>query len=227
MRFNINNALLTQAYTVLSKRKDFYWILGGAGSGKTTISQALSSKFDIPIYNMDDHIYGTYHSRFIAEKHPVNMAWSKSENGLAWLLDMQWNDFNNFNQAVIPEYLSLLCDDTAMMAPNARLLIDGGICNPSILVQAFPASQIVCLACPGEASTEIWGESGERTGMKEMILQLPNPQEAWLRFLEFDEKITQTILQECQENNIPVFSRTSTETVDTLAAKVANTLGLR
>jgi shikimate kinase len=43
---------------------DLYWILGGAGSGKTSICQHLSTQFGLPVYDMDAHIYGTYHSRF-------------------------------------------------------------------------------------------------------------------------------------------------------------------
>jgi len=226
MQFDINNNLLAQSSATLLRRKNLYWIIGGAGSGKTTISQALLAKLGVPVYDMDDHIYGTYHSRFTQERHPVNTAWSKSQDGLAWLLDMTWDDFNNFNQAAIPEYLNLLCEDIDAMSPDTRLLVDGGICNPTILAQAFPTNQIVCLATPGRSSTEIWRETDERKSMKEIIFQLPNPKEAWRKFLEFDEKITHTILKECQESNIAVFSRSATETVVELTERVANALGL-
>lgn len=175
---------------------------------------------------MDAHIYGTYHSRFTQEKHPVNMAWLKSQDRLAWLLDMPWEDFNNFNQAAIPEYLNLLCEDIDAISPKAKLIIDGGICNPTILAQAFPPNQIVCLATPGRSSAEIWNETDERKSMKEIIFHLPNPKEAWHKFLEFDEKITCTILKECQESNIAVFSRSVIETVDELTERVANALVL-
>ena len=227
MRFNINNHLLAQSGAALSSHKNLYWIVGGAGSGKTTISQSLSAQFGIPVYDMDDHIYGTYHSRFTQDRHPVNTAWSTSQDGLAWLLDMTWDDFNQFNQAAIPEYLHLFCEDIGSLSPDTRLLVDGGICNPAILAQAFPPSQIVCLAVPGRSSEEIWSETDVRKSMKEMIFQLPNPTEAWRKFLEFDAKITRTILQECQESDIAVFSRKATNTVDEMTERVANALGLR
>ncbi len=226
MRFNVNNKLLAQSSKILSSRKDLYWIVGGAGSGKSTISQTLSAKFGIPVYDMDACIYGTYHSRFTQEKHPVNTAWSKSQDGLAWLLGMSWDDFNNFNQAAIPEYLDLLCEDIISMSPTTRLLVDGGICNPAILAKAIPTSQMICLATLGRSSAEIWSETNERQSMKEIIFRLPNPKEAWRKFLEFDEKITHTILKECQESNITIFSRNETETIDQLTTRVANVLGL-
>ena len=226
MRFNINNNLLSQSREKLSSRKNLFWIVGGAGSGKTTICQSLSDKLEIPVYDMDDHIYGTYHGRFTQEKHPVNTAWSKSQNGLAWLLDMTWDDFNNFNQAAIPEYLSLLCEDIDTMPANTRLIVDGGICNPAIIAQAFPSRQMVCLANPRQSSIDIWSATDERKSMKEYVFQLSNPEESWRKFLEFDEKITVTILKECQENNISIFSRDTKETIDELTERVANTLEL-
>lgn len=226
MRFNINNDLLKQSRATLFGREKLYWIVGGAGSGKTTISQALSVKFDINVYDMDAHIYGSYHSRFSQENHPVNKAWSTSQDRLAWLLDMSWDDFNNFNQAALPEYLNLLSEDIDATPPNTRLLIDGGIWNPSILAQVLSTHQIVCLANPEQSSAVIWGETDERKSMKEIIYQLPKPKEAWRKFLEFDSKITHIILNECLENNIAVLSRDITESVDELTEKIADVLGI-
>ncbi len=57
MPFIINSDLLLQSRTDLFRRDRLYWIVGGAGSGKTTICEALSTKFDIPVYDMDAHIY--------------------------------------------------------------------------------------------------------------------------------------------------------------------------
>ena len=88
MQFSIDHSLLTKAHAKLTGYKKLYWILGGSGSGKSTISQALSAQYDIPIYDMDAHIYGSYHERYTDKKHPVNKAWANAENGLAWLLDM-------------------------------------------------------------------------------------------------------------------------------------------
>lgn len=226
MPFNINTALLAQCGATLLPRKNIYWLVGGAGSGKTTISQALSAQFSLPIYNMDDHIYGTYHSRFTPERHPVNHAWSQAENGLAWLLAMSWDEFNQFNQAALPEYLHLLCEDLDAISPATRLLLDGGICNPALLAQAFPASQIICLAQTSQSSADIWSANEERQAMQEIIFQCPHPQEAWRKFLAFDEKITHTIWQECQESNITIFARGAGETVAELTAKVAEAWAL-
>ena len=67
MKFTVNKTLLAQARESLQQKKKLYWIVGGAGSGKTTICKVLSEQFNIPIYDMDTHIYGSYHSRFTEE----------------------------------------------------------------------------------------------------------------------------------------------------------------
>ncbi|MEA1979180.1 MAG: hypothetical protein U9N80_14920, partial [Chloroflexota bacterium] len=223
----INHDLLAHSRAALSRRDKLYWVVGGAGSGKTTICQALSAKFELPVYDMDAHIYGAYHGRFTQARHPVNKAWASARDGLAWLLDMSWDAFDSFNQAALPEYLDLLTEDLEAASPNASLLIDGGICNPALLAQVIPTHQVVCLAMPERSSAEIWNETDERKAMKEAVYQLPKPEEAWRKFLEFDGRITHTILKESRENNISVCERVETESVDEFAERVVHVLGIR
>ena len=222
MLFSIDADLLKQAQKLLILQKQVFWIAGGAGSGKTTICQALAKTCDLPVYDMDAHIYGGYHGRFSPERHPVNSQWAAAANGL----EMSWEQFDAFNQAAVPEYLDLLAEDLAKMEPNAGILIDGGIANPGIVAQVLPANHIVCLARPGRSSADIWSESEERQGMKEMVYQLPNPEQAWQKFLEFDTHINQTIWQECLANNIPICTRTETESVTEMTQRVAYKLGI-
>lgn len=227
MPFILNSDLLAQSRAALFKRDRLYWVVGGAGSGKTTICNALSAKFELPVYDMDAHIYGAYHGRFTQERHPVNKAWASARDGMAWLLDMSWDEFDSFNQAALPEYLDLLTEDLEAAKSNGSVIIDGGICNPAILAQVISTPQIVCLARPELSSAEIWNETDERKGMKEVVYQLPKPEEAWRKFLEFDNRITRTILKECQENDIAVCPRGETESVDEFAERVAQVLGIR
>jgi len=225
--FLIDDDLLARSRDALSKWERLYWIVGGAGSGKTTICQALSATFGIPVYDMDAQIYGSYHGRFTRERHPVNSAWSTSRDGLAWLLDMSWDEFDSFNRAALPEYLDLLVEDLDQTGPDAGVLIDGGICNPAILAQVISSRWIVCLVFSGRSSREIWEETGERNSMKEAVYQLPNAEAAWRKFLEFDGRITETILSECQEHDISVCVRGRAEPVSESAERVAEVLGIR
>lgn len=225
MEFNIDQSLLTQTREKLSEYKKFYWLLGGSGSGKSTISQALSAQYDIPIYDMDAHIYGSYHERFTEEKHPVNKTWANAENGMAWLLEMSWEAFNNFHQAALPEYLDLLIEDIESINPNESLLIDGGVWHPRLVAQVISPARILCLRNE-QSSREVWEQNPERYAMREMFDYFPEPNTSWQKFLEFDKKITKTIIKEAQENNIPIYARDRLESVDISTQHIAQQLGL-
>jgi hypothetical protein len=226
MRFEINQALLAHARATLAGREALYWLVGGAGAGKTTVCQALAARYDIAVYDMDAHVYGSYHGRFDPVRHPVNMAWSNAPNGLVWLLSMTWDEFNGFNQAALPEYLDLLAQDLTALPPDARILIDGGICNPGLLAQVLPTRQIICLAAPAQSSAAIWDEPGARQGMKEAIDQLPQPDLMWRTFLDFDRLITATMLHECQEQGIAICRRDEATPVAALVERVTNQWGI-
>ena len=162
MRFQVNQELLLQTRAALAGREALYWLVGGAGAGKTTVCNAFATRNGIAVYDMDAHIYGSYHGRFDTVRHPVNTAWSSAPDGLAWLLSMTWEEFDAFNQAALPEYLDLLGEDLAALPYAASIVIDGGICNPGLLAQVLPTRQIICLIAPGQSSAEIWAATAER-----------------------------------------------------------------
>lgn len=226
MPFTADSGLMEESRTRLAGRDRLFWIVGGAGSGKSTISRALSVRSGVSVYDMDAHVYGSYHRRFTQDRHPVNWQWAQASDGLAWLLGMSWVEFSSFGKAAIPEYLDLLADDLDGTRRDATILIDGGIGNPALVAGAIPTSQIVCLAGPRRSSLEIWSEAGDRAGMKDAIDKLPAPDAAWRRFLEFDERITNMIHDECRQSGIAVCEWQFTESVHDVACRVARILGM-
>lgn len=224
--FTIDHDLLAHARAALQARNRLYWVVGGAGAGKTTVCQVLAATYGIGVYDMDAHIYGDYHGRFSPARHPVNYAWSTAANSLAWLLDMTWDEFNHFNQATLPEYLDLIVEDLAGEAPDVGVLIDGGICNPALVARVIATQQIVCLAAPEGASAAVW-EAEDRRSMKDAVCQLPRGEAAWQKFLEFDACITATILAESRDNHIAICARRNAESADAFAGRVAHLLGIR
>ncbi|MFW5690168.1 MAG: hypothetical protein ACOC1U_11410 [Spirochaetota bacterium] len=224
--FTTNPDLLDHAAELLSRHTGVSWILGGAGSGKSTLCAELSREFSIPTYNMDEHIYGAYFARYRPDRHPANTAWAAAENGMQWLLDMTWDEFDAFNRAAAAEYLDLFAADVAETAPEQRLLVDGGLYHPALLAEVLPRERIASLAAPHVDSLAVWTGTSERLEMKGMMEQLRDPEHAWRTFLEFDRNITRTIAEEAAAIGSPVVLRSADDDVGRVAARVAAALSL-
>ncbi|MCJ7736698.1 MAG: hypothetical protein MUQ10_05205, partial [Anaerolineae bacterium] len=218
--FNLNNELIEEARAVLSAHEHLCWIIGGACSGKSTISRALSERLGISIYDMDEHIYGSYMGRYTPERHPASTAWFSASNPLAWVMSLSWDEFNSLNTAANAEYLDLLADDLASTKAHQRLLIDGGITHPSVLTQVLSPERVFCVRIAPEQSARIWETAGDRSDMRDWIRALPNPEEMWRKFLFFDRMISQTIGTESRECGIHVFLRDEVTGVEELARVV-------
>lgn len=226
MHFQVNQELLSRAGSILARRSRVYWIVGGACSGKSTICRAIAAQCGIPIYDMDSHLFGDYPSRCTQARHPALKTWFAAPDPFAWLLGLPPDEFEVFNRATTAEYLDLLADDLRGAEPDDALLIDGGITNPALLAQVMPVSRIVCMETPEAMSARIWEESAERRSMKEMALQLPNPEAAWSKFLLFDRLMTRTILRECRESGIAVVTRDGSTPLSASVERVAGLLGV-
>ena len=220
--FSLNYELLDRARAVLSSREHLYWIIGGACSGKSTISRALSETTGIPIYDMDEHIYGSYVGRYTLERHPSSTAWFSAPNPLAWVMSLSWEEFNSLNRAANAEYLDLLADDLADTNAHQRLLIDGGITHPSVLAQVMSPERVFCVQVAPEQSARMWETAGDRSDMRDWIHALPNPEKMWRKFLFFDRMISQTIDVESRECSIHTFLRDEVTGITELARVVAD-----
>ncbi len=214
--------MLTITQQVYAARPQLYFLMGGSCTGKTTLTQALAARYQLPTVDMDAHIYGDYHGRFMAEAHPANYAWATAENSLAWLMAKSWPAFDQFNAESNKEYMVLLAEDLLNHDPHKPILVDGGFSKPGVVAQFVPARQIVCLALPEGVSGRIWNEHPERLPMKEMVQQLSSPPDAWNHFLRLDSCISQTLVTESELHGIRVIYRDEKSTVDDLMQQIAD-----
>ena len=68
------------------------------------------------------------------------------------------------------------------------------------------------------------GASGQC--QKDAVFTLPNPEDAWRRFLEFDDRMATNILAECKQSGIVACYRDENTTIEDLAAEVARVSGI-
>lgn len=219
-RFPIDGPLLNRARQALCHRRRLFWILGGACSGKTTLSAYLTKKKGISGYDMDAHIFGEYMPRYSRLDHPVSREWFDQPNALEWILSLSWEEFDSLNAATNVEYLDLFAQDVCQMDADRVLIVDGGIAHPALLAQVLDHAQLVCLTRTASDSRRAWETDENRAEMKQSVLALPDGEAAWRKFLYFDQCLTETLLRECQENHIKMVKFDPTVPVAEIASLV-------
>lgn len=224
--FQLDQDLIASARAALAGRHNVYWVIGGAAAGKSTVCRAIAARSGLAVYDMDEHIYGGWGSRYTPQRHPANSAWLAAESPLAWMLGLTDGEFDAFGRATSAEYLDLLAEDLRAWPPDAPILIDGGVTHPSVVAQALPARQLVCLATSAEERVRQWEGAEERAMMRGWVAALPEPEAMWRRFLAHDATIAVTLERESRAQGIPVLVRGPHDSVDDLARQVAVRLGI-
>jgi len=222
VRYHLDEMLLNQSREILKDRKSIFWIVGGSCSGKSTVCKAISQKYGLLYYNMDEYIFGKYIRRYSKEQHPASREWFSAKSPLDWALSFSsWEENNEFNIAVTAEQLSLFCEDIQEIEKSQALLVDGGITNPAILARVLDIHQICCIKIEDDLCIRIWEDCEERQSMKEMILQLPSHQDKWSKFCNTNILMNQQIETECKENKIKVLYRQEETTVDDMVNEIS------
>jgi len=224
--FNYNRRLLELAANRLSGFKKIFWVIGGACSGKSTVCQSISARRNLPVYDMDAHVYGAYIESYTWERHPASKTWFSASDPLQWVLSLSWQKFNSLNRAANVEYLDLFAEDLKRNPVEGPLLVDGGITHPSILSQVLPSERIVCLETDVEANATAWNDDPGRASMKSAVLSLAYPKGAWQKFLKWDRLISETILTESRQLGIMVHRRNKTTSVDDSTKLVLGHFGI-
>lgn len=220
--FATDGNLLNHARDILWTRQNLRWLIGGAGSGKSTVSRAVAARTGIPIYDMDEAFFGRF--RVDPERHPATTAWFSAESPLGWMLSLSWLEFDALYRAANAEMLDLLAIDLAGH-PDEPLLIDGGITHPSVLVRAFPADHVICLQREEVSRAREWETAAGRAEMKTSVLALPDGAAMWGRFLDYDRRMTETIGRESREHGVRVVSWDEATGLASLVESVTRFLG--
>lgn len=224
--FEANEALIHKASERLDSRSGVYWIIGGSCSGKTSACKGISQKTGISVYDMDEHTYRVYMARYSDSRHPASSAWFKRPDGLEWALSLSWDDFNKLNRAANAELLDLFSQDICENYGDNRVLVDGGITHPSILAAVVEPERVSCLVIDDAESRRIWETDESRCGMRTAVQGLAEGGEAWDKFLTFNERMSETINREANEQGIGAFKRDSRLSADDLVGAVMQGLGI-
>ena len=219
--FLLDDTLLARSRAVLAAWPNLAWLIGGSGSGKSTISGAVSERTGIPVYDMDAAVFGRF--PFDPVRHPATTAWFTAANPLHWMLSLPWPEFDALYRANNAEALDLLADDLAGR-PEESLLIDGGITHPTVLTQVIPAARILCLERDEAQRAAEWDVSPTRTPMRDEIMALADGAALWQRFQEYDRRMTETLGRESRECGIQILRWGESDTVEVVVERVLRLL---
>lgn len=225
--FPVDDQLLEAAREFLWDREDLYWIIGGSGTGKTTVSCALAAATGCAIYDLDLHTYDLYLPRYDPKRHPASTAWFSAKDPLAWSLSLSWQAFDAMLRASNIEYLDLLAEDLSKVPFCSPMVVDGGITHPSLLVRAVKSDRIACIDMEETARAAIWENLPERSSMLDAIRVLPDGEDKWSSFLRFDRLLTQTIVEESRLAGIKLIYRTKDSPINDLAKRIGDHFGFR
>jgi len=221
--FTTNHLLLQDIRPLLAPFNRLYWLIGGAGTGKSTISRALAAQPGVQRYDMDEHSFGDYARQYTPQRHPATTAWYTAENPFGWMLSHSWENFAALYSACNVETLDLFAADlSANYDPQRPLLVDGGITHPSLLAQVLPPECIICLAIPPGEGARLWQTDPDRRVMLEMTLALPDGPAALQRFLTYDQKLHDLCIHESRAAGILVLERDRETPVADLTTVIAD-----
>ena len=226
MAFTVNQDLVAKARAVLAARRDVYWVIGAACAGKSTVCRQLSGKTGLPVYDVDEHIYGSYIARLRAERHPACTTWLLAPDPFAWVMSLSLQEYDALNGAVQAECLDLFSDDVTVEC-GQPMLVDGGITHPAMLASVTSPDRIVCLETTTAERVKHWETSNDRAEMRQWIQALPDPKAMWRKFLEFDDLIARRIQTECRAAGIAAWLRGDSTTVEALVRQVAQYFGIQ
>ena len=81
--FPVDEGLLATAADRLRAHPGLRFVLGGAGTGKSSVCLRLRESIQVGVIDMDTRIYGTWGNRWDRTRHPASHAWMTAADPLA------------------------------------------------------------------------------------------------------------------------------------------------
>ena len=104
-----------------------YWIAGGPGAGKTTVSGILAKRYGFTLYDGDKHAFGDHWERATPENHPV-IYWAKSrtqkEGSGSWFWEISIEEIIQRLLDLGREDFEMVIEDLYHLPENKHILVD-------------------------------------------------------------------------------------------------------
>ena len=222
----VGDALVAGAREDLQARSGLRFVVGAAGTGKTTVCAGLAERTGIDVLDMDARIYGSWHGRFDAVRHPANHAWSVAPDPLAWQLALEPEAYLAWQAASTAEALDLLAEELRDVDPDRPLLIDGGFGSVGVLARVASPDRIACLSLSPVDQAGVWSATEDRRAFLEIVALVPGVDDPVGRFLALDRALSARMVADAHAARIRVVERAFGESIGVTANAVGRHLRL-
>ncbi|MHB8892198.1 MAG: hypothetical protein ACYC65_09185 [Candidatus Limnocylindrales bacterium] len=223
--FDLDDTLVEAARAALHGRSGLRFLVGAAGTGKTTIAAEIGARHGVDVLDMDARIYGSWHGRFDPIRHPASHAWSAAADPLAWQLALEPEAYLAFQGASAAEVLDLLAAELHGDDPCRPILADGGFGSVGVLARIVSPDRIVCLALPPGDQAAVWTATEDRRAFLDVVRGVTAIADPVGRFLALDAHLASTMVRDAGAAGIPVLERHPDDGIVAFGERVARPFG--
>jgi 2-phosphoglycerate kinase len=199
-----------------------YWIGGGSGAGKSTISRRLAARHGLRLYLTDD-VMPDHARRSTAEDCPFLSEFIAMDMDERWLNRSPETMLETFHW-FRGEGFGMIVDDLLRLATEPGVIVEGFRLLPHLVkpLLAVPGHAVWLLPTPEFRRTafdsrgSLWKIAGKTT----------DPERALRNLLERDEMFTERLREQAKTLELHVIEVDTTMTQDDLAERVTEAFGL-
>ena len=199
-----------------------YWIGGGSIAGKSTVARRLAAEHGLQLYATDDAM-ADHARRSTASECPLLHEFMAMDMDQRWVNRSPADMLETFHW-FRGEGFSMIIDDVLRRPRKPAVIVEGFRLLPHLVKPLAQPDHAVWLLPTPEFRQALVSSGG--ASQWKFIGKTSDPERALSNLLERDAMFTQRLRKETQRLELKIIDVDSTMTVDELAGRVAEVLGL-
>jgi 2-phosphoglycerate kinase len=193
-----------------------FWLGGAPCAGKSSISEAIGSRFGLDVYHVDE-AFEVHAQRLDPVRHPALTKWSKSSWNQRWMQPVE--GLVQEAIACYREHFTLVLEDILSLPRRKSLLVEGTALLPTQVADVLPhQSRAIWLIPTADFQRAHYSRRDWVPGILE---QCSKPEEAFHNWMERDIRFAQWIEAEACATHLPVLRVDGTRTIEQNAESIA------
>jgi gluconate kinase len=192
-----------------------YWICGGPFGGKSTMTQMISSKWEMKLYSSDDHTVD-YQQKANPQDHPAIL---RHFTDWEWYFLGRDNDRNQWLNTAVEESIEFIILDLLQKGNDKPIIVDADIA-PDFLKVIANNNRIVYVYAEDDLIRSGYFNRDHVMGMESIFPTLSDPQRARNETLNSVVNISNHYLQQSKQHGVQYFIRDALTTKEDMLSKI-------